>query len=258
MTLLIAAMATQAVAAPAFAFVREAVDGDPDTPLFWRPREITVETAEDSSADVPAIALVPAIAASLQEWVDADGGCSDIVLTAGPPAPAMTTNLDGGVRDGRNRIVWRETEWTLEPDVLAITTLVYTASTGEILDADIDVNGVDHFWSASDTDVTNDVQNTITHELGHLIGFAHVPDTEATMYGRSDPGETMKRDLGGDDMAALCTVYPTGAPTPGSLGISRGMLRAETSCAVATQSDGDSRSAWVIALALLLAAWRRR
>ena len=60
-----------------------------------------------------------------------------------------------------------------------------------------------------------DLQNTVTHEAGHVLGLAHPysPDT-ATMWAYADLGEIVKRDLDPDDVNGLCAIYPAGqAPT---------------------------------------------
>ncbi len=59
--------------------------------------------------------------------------------------------------------------------------------------------------------VATDVENTLTHEIGHFIGLDHVNDANATMYSRADIGETKKRSLAQDDIDGDCTIYPAGA-----------------------------------------------
>jgi MYXO-CTERM domain-containing protein len=66
--------------------------------------------------------------------------------------------------------------------------------------------------------VSIDVQNTATHEEGHSIGLAHSLDPLATMYATAPAGETSKRILSDDDIAAVCTIYPKGAQTATCLG----------------------------------------
>jgi hypothetical protein len=85
-----------------------------------------------------------------------------------------------------------------------------------------------------------DLQDTLTHELGHFIGLAHPcgsgsgsPEIDCasspdfaitTMYPFESPGETSKRVLSADDVDGVCTLYPRGAApaaaslAPGALG----------------------------------------
>src|SRR4029450_623884 len=97
------------------------------------------------------------------------------------------TNLYGAEPDGENRLVWHTDEWLDSPAALALTPAVFRRTTGEITDADIDFNGVDYTWTTTDPPelVLTDVQNTATHELGHVLGLAHTPDPMATMFARS-------------------------------------------------------------------------
>jgi hypothetical protein len=202
------------------AFERSTVQGDPSTPLFWRYRTVGVWPVDDSSRDLTASAVRRAVGRSIATWNQAALSCSDFRLEdRGAPA-ARTTNLLGGPHDGENRIVFRYEDW---PDdiplgTLALTTTVYRRASGQILDADIDLNAREHAWTDTDDPALadTDVENTLTHELGHLLGLAHVPDPEATMYANSAPGELAKRDLAPDDIAGLCFVYPARLATPGA------------------------------------------
>jgi hypothetical protein len=74
------------------------------------------------------------------------------------------------------------------------------------------VNGAAGTFSTEDVPEggTVDVQNTVTHEAGHLIGFAHSPDPESTMFATAMLNETTKRDLTADDIQGMCDVFPLG------------------------------------------------
>lgn len=200
------------------AFERSTVDDDPTTPLWWRFRTVIVRPVYDSSDDLGDAEVRSAIERSLATWNAAAAGCSDFRLVDGGYPTGLATNLEDGRHDGENRIRWRETEWPDEMETLALTTSVYRRSTGQILDTDIDLNGVHHEWSATDDPaaVRTDVENTLTHELGHLLGLAHVLDPEATMFGESYPGDLAKRSLTEDDVNGLCYVYPSGERSPGA------------------------------------------
>jgi len=206
-----------AIAAPARAYVRTTVDGSSDRPIFWMDRAIGVELASAASTTIAPTDLRAALDRSLATWTHA-GGCTDVVLTDTGEALSTTTNLDGGPIDHHNRVVVRESDWPalVGPETLALTTVVYDRTTGAILDADTDMNATTHTFSVTDPPgpTDDDVQNTLTHEMGHLLGFAHSPDPHATMYATAALAETSKRVLGTDDVNAICDTYPTGAPTP--------------------------------------------
>src|SRR5262245_40496517 len=153
----------------AHAFERSTVEGDPTTTLFWRFRWVIVHPAYDSSEDVPADSVRTAIAASLATWNAAAESCgSEFRLIDGGEPSGLTTNRDTRQPDLENRIRWREQEWfeDVSPDVFAITTLRYRVASGQIIDADIDVNGM-FFWTVTDVpgEANADIQNTLTHEL---------------------------------------------------------------------------------------------
>ncbi|MEM9189380.1 MAG: matrixin family metalloprotease [Myxococcota bacterium] len=230
-------------ASTAEAFVREVVDTNPSQPLFWQNRTIELRVAGATSADLTAPQVVEAVRDSANTW--SDPGCTDVQVVVGPPPAGQDTSLTTGTGDGENRIIWREDEWPADPEALAITTLVYSRSTGQILDADIDVNGVDYGWTADGAPlVINDAQNTLTHEIGHLLGFAHAPDPTATMFGASGPGDVQKRDLAVDDENGVCEVYPAGLPTPQGGGRGGGL---EGTCSAAGPA-----TLWPLLVAFLL------
>jgi len=202
---------------PARAFVRSHVDGNPSLYLYWPNRSIAVFLNQRGSQDVDPGAMRAAVLRGTTEW--SAHGCTDLYLHWGGTTANATTNLTSSQPDMVNTLVWREAgEWPedIGSGTLALTTLVYDRALGAILDADIDFNGEDFYWTATDdrANAQTDVQNTVTHELGHLLGLDHTDDPDATMFGGSESGEFKKRDLGDDDLEALCYLYPGGDDTP--------------------------------------------
>jgi hypothetical protein len=187
--------------------------------------------------------------ASIDTWNTDTASCSYFkVIDEGRKA------LEVG-NDKINLIKFRDTTWgrpaagndparMYAPQAAGITTAVYvddmkSSRDGAIIDADIEINGV-NFAITADSEPANPkgdavLQNTLTHELGHLHGLEHpclagndpqrvdnlgnpVPFcspslppkiTEATMYNFQDPGETKKETLSDDDIQAICEIYPT-------------------------------------------------
>ena len=59
-----------------------------------------------------------------------------------------------------------------------------------------------------------DIQNTLTHEIGHVIGLDHVEQSGSTMEPSAPLGETRKRILDPGTQAGFCHVYPAHQLTP--------------------------------------------
>lgn len=255
---LLLAFTAPLVASPAAAFERTAVEGS-DARLFWRFRTVRVRPLYDTSDEIPGVEVAGALSRSILAWNRAGLDCSDLMLIDGGRGSGFTTNLDGGEHDGENRIVFREDSWpeAQGTETLALTTLVFRRQSGQILDADIDLNAVHHNWSTAAMPATGftDLENTLTHELGHLIGLAHVIDPAATMFESSPPRDIDKRTLSQDEVDAVCTIYPLRGPTPGAPDIDGEDLTG--SCAVGGRQDRGSAPLLVM-LAAGITGWLRR
>ena len=106
-----------------------------------------------------------------------------------------------------------------DKELVAITLTTYEPTSGEILDADISVNNVIFSMeniaegtSCGNNAKRHDIGNTLVHEVGHFVGFAHVTGAEATMFSHAKDCETKKRSLAEDDIMGLCSVYPSAGP----------------------------------------------
>lgn len=195
-------------------------------PLAWRHRCTSISLSTmDGSFDLDDADVRGVLSRSIATWeaVRCDGTAPgiDIQLLA-------ETNLVSHARhfsDGRNvnSIIFVHEEWSGErehdPRALAVTYVWHDPSTGEIFDADIELNEEtntfvicpDLLGCTSVTIDTADLENTLTHEMGHYLGVAHTPDdVDATMFASANPGEVLKRDLQPDDEAGLCNIYPPG------------------------------------------------
>ena len=222
--------------------------------LYWESGCIFLVADPAGTKAVPPAMVAPVITSSIATWNTDTSSCSYIQVMQ-QDAPSGATTLEVG-NDGMNILKFRDASWcrpAVDDDparcysdaAAGITTAVYiddatSARDGAILDADIEINGVDFAISvdgvtASDQACLAELQNTLTHELGHLHGLEHtcvvptdparfdnngsaVPacaDTtdpeivNATMYPFQDCGETTKETLEDDDIDGVCTVYPT-------------------------------------------------
>jgi hypothetical protein len=216
--------------------------------LYWESHSVSVIVDSAGTTAIDGDGEFPVIDASIATWNTDTASCSDFKVTdAGRQA------LEVG-NDKINLIKFRDTTWgrpaigndparPYAEAAAGITTATYvddsaSSRDGAIVDADIELNGVN--FDITIDPVTNDsknavLQNTLTHELGHLHGLEHscrAPDDpprtdnkgnpvpfctdagvsqtiiEATMYPYQDPGETIKETLSDDDVQAICDIYP--------------------------------------------------
>jgi MYXO-CTERM domain-containing protein len=163
--------------------------------------------------------------------------------------------------------------------VLALTTVTANIRTGEIFDADIEINSRDEDFSTelgSNDPNLRDLHAVLNHELGHLLGISH----------SREPGALMLDNYRGtilpaaDDTAALCAAR--GAQTrdpecdvvelPSDAGCVGSKLDCRTvpttpaerqpssgcACRVAAPAPAASAPWWLAALAALGLARRRR
>lgn len=78
-------------------------------------------------------------------------------------------------------------------------------------ESNIFVNGVNYLWSTTSQSGRMDVQNNITHELGHALNLKDLygdTDGEKTMYGYSSAGEIKQRTIETEDIAGTVYLYP--------------------------------------------------
>ncbi len=236
--------------------------------MFWPQSCLYIQPDGDLlGADLAPATVVAAIQNGVQAWNDRLGVSSFLQLRYLAPRGQQEVNP----LDGLQLLKFRRDRWCRPPtattsmqvcfdqSATAVTTVTFinrpTDPTvdGRIIDADIDFNAVNfRFYDADQGPpaVSNgrspvDLWNTVTHELGHVMGLEHpcslfpgalaecvvdgqgvpVPDCstveqdryrdltlqtiyEATMYPTSAPGETTKRLPHADDVAGIITAYP--------------------------------------------------
>ncbi len=248
MTKALALLLPLLVAAQAHAYSRSYVPtASGDGPcLFWRVRRIPFTLNQMGSASAGRSSL-DAARASFQVWNEPS--CSDLEFVEEPLTDSIEVGFDPEARDNTNLVVWREVScdevvpdghpclseggcnnlfgcWEQSPGTIAVTTTTFSTKTGELFDADIELNGARFVFSTVDLPLCNgtpdtvppdcvatDIENTLVHEIGHVVGLDHVSDPEATMFLSAQFGETEKRSLEADDIQGLCDIYPVGRPT---------------------------------------------
>jgi hypothetical protein len=157
----------------------------------------------------------PAIARCFANWVDheceEEGGLATISFAELDDVSCHKTeyNPDG---ENANIVLFQDTKWqyTSASNNLAKTSVTFDDETGEILDADIEINHAYNNYTISDENVQYDLESVVTHEVGHFIGLDHSLDPVATMNATYDRGTTDLRTLEEDDVLAACAAYAPG------------------------------------------------
>jgi len=125
---------------------------------------------------------------------------------------AGTTNGSTLANNGKNEVFFRD-------DVSShiAETYWWYDGTGNLVDADIVLHENNRFYSAN-IGCNGDgfyIENTGTHEFGHVLGLAHSAVDTATMWPTSGACETIRETLDPDDIAGLTSLYPgSSSPTP--------------------------------------------
>jgi hypothetical protein len=189
--------------------------------------------------------IMATVTAAATTWGADSNACTYLrinVTSSTAPAPEARY-------DYKNSIIFRTLSWgpppdepgsgSYDPEALAITSVFVDKSNGQIKDGDIEINNFNFSWGDLVADPSlvgksQDLQNALTHEMGHLIGLDHtcyvagtktipidnagnpVPSCDmasetvlaTTMAATAIPGDTAKRTLAPDDIMGVCDIYP--------------------------------------------------
>ncbi len=185
---------------------------DCGVPLRWATRCTGFAIQEDGSRRVSANRLNDLARAAFASWTDTecDGG-ERPGLVVQPLGRVACGDLEYNSGAGNaNVIVFRENGWPhpASGHNVALTTTTFDPETGELFDADIELNSSDFEFTTEDGDVVYDLESVLTHEVGHFLGIGHTDVEESTMLPIYLQGDVSLRTLGPDDSNAICDLYP--------------------------------------------------
>lgn len=268
--------------------------------LHWDSSCVYITPDSAGSTEISGDREFTILQAVLGEWQSKTAACGALTFMMDTPE-SLETRLDY-----KNTVKYRESRWCRpamdgdaelchDAQVAGLTTVFYVNTPGKsgdgtIRDADIELNGVTFalgictapgICQASTPGTVSDLANTLTHEMGHVIGLDHScwsgqpphptdgtgapaplcgpanpPEiVNATMYPTQSDGEIKKATIEQDDIDAFCQAYPT---TQEPATCERAGHEGSSSCAVVPGSR-PSRAAWLlVGLGLVLAVGRRR
>jgi hypothetical protein len=179
--------------------------------LFWRNLCVGYSLQKDASKQVTLAQATAVAKQAFGAWSAAacPGGLVSIrAVDEGPVACSQVEYNSNGAN--QHVIVFHDDGWPHDDpyNSLALTTIFFDATTGEIYDADIEINSADHTIVAEGpaTPPAYDLLSMLTHEAGHFLGLAHSTLDTAVMYTFYHPG-TMQ--LTSDDIDGICSIDPS-------------------------------------------------
>jgi len=190
--------------------------GDPSVPkgwpakfLWWSTQCVGYSLQKDASRQVPLDQATEVAAQAFDVWAQAacaTGHPSVHAVDSGPvECSEVRYNKDTDHEANQHVIVFRDAAWPHDDpnNTLGLTTMTFDTETGEIYDADMEINTAQHPISVGGS-TGYDLATIMTHEAGHFYGIAHSELTTAIMYAQYQANATA---LTADDVEAICTIY---------------------------------------------------
>ena len=243
-------------------------EGQMPQPAHWKTPCVSFHLNESGTKQMEIDTIEEITRISIDTWNRPD--VSSLALHYSGRTNETRIGYNPYIKQNANIIVFRDEGWDESREIMALTTVTHRDSDGLIFDADIEVNTT--YWKFGDVDTDGqsiiDLQNTLTHEIGHTFGLSHSAVDGATMSPSSSPGDTRLRTLDEDDLAAIAAIYPPNASTK-ACKFKDGYFerppyemdeKPDSDSCSALPARGGAPGIWVFALLCLAAAavWRRR
>lgn len=205
-------------------------------PVWWANACVGYDIQQSASKQVPYDVADRMFAEAFAKWtsVDCAGGKSSeatgrVSIDVRDLGPVACNKVQYNQDEGNQHvIIFHDDVWPYmdSNNTLGLTTITYDPDTGEIYDADMEINATVPLTVGDPVPKDGyDFESIITHESGHFLGMAHSGDERATMYAHYALGTTTMRVLAADDLGGLCSIYlPDGdrvvdpSVTPGGSG----------------------------------------
>jgi Matrixin len=181
-------------------------------PLFWASSCMQVYVQADGSPQdgIDFATAEQSVRRAFDAWLSTDCGSTSPLLDVQVLGPITCgTGEYNSTQHNANIVVFRDDQWPYpaSEDTLGFTDLHFNADTGELWDADLEINSFNYRFSVGDPVTDNDLDSMLTHEAGHMLGLAHTLVKDATMFASYTPGTSSLRTLADDDVQAVCAAY---------------------------------------------------
>jgi hypothetical protein len=209
-TLCLAAMS------PVFANPVALVGDGAATNLRWRSTVIRISISPSLLRESPNIKHDSDVTGAIKRSIESWSRVANIDLRQ-VASDKLSASPSGASGDGVSLITIAQTPenvllFSKDPESAAATTRVFYNRRGSITEADIVLNPFQQF-STDGTIGTFDLESTLTHEIGHLLGLSHSEVFGSTMhanYGKNGvfgSRRLISRTLAADDIAAVRALY---------------------------------------------------
>ncbi len=236
---------------------------DSGIPLYWKCSNIEYAVCPRERDDPPFDVVLDAIEDSFQSWENVECEGEPIgfeFLLDDDPEDCdehyrLKKDPDHDFSPDENLIVFIE-DWDsfgYDPSAFALTSVWHNTKTGVIVGVDMEINetigefGVCGISPKRCRDVA-DIQNVVTHEVGHVLGLGHTDDETAVMFAESKLGDTEKRKLKDDDIEGICAIY-----LDEPLRYCSDSRKTRTACSVAQLGATERNASWVVLISCLIA-----
>jgi hypothetical protein len=192
--------------------------------LYWPNACVSISTQADGSPlrGITSDTMNSMVGDAYYNWTNVDCGGQVPSIQVFTRSPVSCHQVQYNSRQPNANIwMFRDDKWPGDDvGTLALTTVTFNRTTGEIYDADVELNSAQNVITVGDTDVKFDLQSIVQHESGHTLGLSHSPLVYSTMDAMYSSGDVVKRTLSNDDVQGICAVYPPGQdrgacdPTP--------------------------------------------
>jgi hypothetical protein len=196
-----------------------------ERPIRWSTKNIQISISTSLSSSSPAIKPDSDVLGALDRALASWSRVANVAFVKTSSKAQSVSPTTGG--DGISLITIAETTENLalfnEGKTTARTRVFYDPDTSEISEADIVINpfpysasGAALLFSTDGTPGTYDLESTLAHEIGHLLGLSHSQVIGATMQasqalnGTYDLPATTERALSEADQAAVRSLYGGG------------------------------------------------
>jgi hypothetical protein len=229
------ALAFMLMASPASAFCRSTTcrdcPRDPDTgcvtggkPVAWPSSCVSFSLAHKALGDLDHEVARELMIQAFEPWQNVRCPPDDLppsINVSDSFGDVLCTRVEYNPDQGNANAIMYRKEWTYAGagQSLGITKLSYDDRSGHILDADMEINASlslllpDGSVPKPKAVVVNqyDLLSILTHEAGHFLGLDHSRVPGSIMKVALGPSE-VSRELGADDVAAICAAYPPDEP----------------------------------------------